>query len=229
MEKEIKEEKQKEIKDGLPSFEELRKVDLSDYISKRDNADYINWAVIVDLLHEYGAKVVYFEPIVDETGSSLFMSEQTFTDKNGITNRVYETAVKIVIDDLEFIQRGPVSNGANPVKDNSMTQQRLWNSQTRLFVKGVAIRTGLGFNLWSRLEKEDEEKSFEIDINMHDISKIKERTQIEYTRLIKKGLTTKEIAQKLNRTEDEIKALFSYFDTLNTFERDLINLDTNKG
>lgn len=225
--KEIKEEEEK--KESLPSFEELRKIDLSEYVSKRDNADYINWAVIVDLLHEYGAKTVYFEPVVNESGSSLFMTSQAFTDKNGITNRVYETAVRIVIDDLDFIQRGPVTNGANPVKDNSMTQQRLWNSQTRLFVKGVAIRTGLGFNLWSRLEKEDEEKSFEIDINMHDISKIKERTQIEYTRLIKKGLTTKEIAQKLNRTEDEIKALFSYFDTLNTFERDLINLDTNKG
>lgn len=224
--KEIKEEEKKE---GLPSFEELRKIDLTNYVCKRDNADYINWAVIVDLLHKYGAKTVYFEPVVNENGSSLFMTNQIFTDKNGITNRVYETAVRIVIDDLDFIQRGPVTNGANPVKDNSMTQQRLWNSQTRLFVKGVAIRTGLGFNLWSRLEKEDEEKSFEIDINMHDISKIKERTQIEYTRLIKKGLTTKEIAQKLNRTEDEIKALFSYFDTLNTFERDLINLDTNKG
>ena len=225
---ENKETKKKEIKEGLPSFDELRKVDLSKYVCKRDNADYINWAVIVDLLHEYGAKTVYFEPVVNENGSSLFMTDKEFTDKNGIINRVYETEVKIVIDDLVFNQRGPVTNGANPVKDNSMTQQRLWNSQTRLFVKGVAIRTGLGFNLWSRLENEDEEKSFEIDINMHDISKIKERTQIEYTNLIKKGLNQKEIASKLNRTEDEIKALFSYYDTLNTFEKDLINLDSNK-
>ena len=225
---ENKETKKKEVKKGLPPFDELRKVDLSKYVCKRDNADYINWAVIVDLLHEYGAKTVYFEPVVNENGSSLFMTDKEFTDKNGIINRVYETEVKIVIDDLVFNQRGPVTNGANPVKDNSMTQQRLWNSQTRLFVKGVAIRTGLGFNLWSRLENEDEEKSFEIDINMHDISKIKERTQIEYTNLIKKGLNQKEIASKLNRTEDEIKALFSYFDTLNTFEKDLINLDSNK-
>lgn len=217
------EEKKKEKK--LPSFEELRKVDLSKYVKKRDGADYINWATLIELLYEYGAKKVYFEPVVNENGSSLYMTDQVFTDKNGNTNRVYETAVRIVIDDLDFIQRGPVSNGANPVKDNSMSQQRLWNSQTRLFVKGVAIRTGLGFNLWSRTEMDEENKSFEIDINMHDISKIKERAQQEYTKLLKKGLTVKEIADKLNRTEDEVKALFSYYDTLNTFEKDLVNLD----
>ena len=28
------------------------------------------------------------------------------------------------------------------------------------------------------------------------------------------------------RTEDEVKALFSYFDTLSNFERDLSNIDT---
>lgn len=210
----------------LLSYEELREVDLTNYIEKRDGADYINWAVIVDLLHKFGAKKVYFEPVVNEkTGSSLFMTEQVFTDSKGNTNRVYETAVKIVIDDLEFIQRGPLTNGANPVKDNSMTQQRLWNCQTRLFVKGVAIRTGLGFNLWLSEEKKDEKEAFKNDdINIHDISKIKERCQIAYTNKLKLGLTTKEIAQKLNRTEDEIRALFSYFDTLNTFETELNNI-----
>lgn len=222
---EIIEKSEDKEREGLPNFEELSKVDLSDYVNKRDGADYINWATIVELLHQYGAKKVYFEPVVNDKGSSLYMTEQSFTDSKGNTNRVYETAVRIVIDNLEFIQRGPVTNGANPVKDNSMSQQRLWNCQTRLFVKGVAIRTGLGFKLWSRFEKDDEIKSFEPDINLHDISKIKERTQIEYTNLLKKGMTVKEIADKLHRTDDEVKAIFSYFDTLNTFERDLINLD----
>lgn len=220
------EEKKEEKKyDKLPSFEELSKVDLSGYILKRDEADYINWAVIVELLHKYGAKVVYFEPIANEKGSSLYMTDEVYTDSKGVTNKVYETAVRIVIDDLDFVQRGPVLNGANPVKDNSMSQQRLWNAQTRLFVKGVAIRTGLGFNLWSRTEMADEKESFEPDINSHDLSKIKERVQVEYTNLIKKGMKVPEIAQKLNKTEDEVKALFSYYDTLMTFEKDLINLD----
>lgn len=220
------EEKKEEKKyERLLPFDELVNVDLSEYISERDGADYINWAVIVKLLHRYGAKTVYFEPVVNENGSSLFMTDKEFIDSKDNVNRVYETAVRIVIDDLDFIQRGPVMNGANPVKDNSMSQQRLWNCQTRLFVKGVAIRTGLGFSLWSKTEVTEEKNSFEPDINSHDLSKIKERTQIEYTKLVKKGMTMKEIAEKIHRTEDELRALFSYYDTLMTFEKDLINLD----
>lgn len=211
----------------LKSYEDLRKVDVSEWIEKRDEADYLNWAKVVDLLHENGATKVYFEPVVNpNTGSSLYMTEQIFTDKNGISNRVYETAVKIVIDDIEFIQRGPVTNGSNPVKDNSMTQQKLWNCQTRLFVKGVAIRTGLGFNLWLKEEEKNEKDNWEDDLSKHNIFKIKERCQQIYTQKMKTGLTTKEIAERLHKSEDEVKALFSYFDTLSNFEKDLSNIDT---
>ena len=212
---------------ALASYEELRKVDVSEWVEQRDGADYLNWAKVVDLLHENGAEKVYFEPVANsETGSSLFMTEQVFTDSKGNTNRVYETAVKIVIDDLVFIQRGPVTNGSNPVKDNSMTQQRLWNCQTRLFVKGVAIRTGLGFNLWLKEEEKNEKDNWEDDLSKHDIFKIKERCQIIYTQKLKEGLTVKEIAERLHKSEDEVKAIFSYFDTLSNFERDLSNIDT---
>lgn len=211
----------------LKDYKELRQVKVSNYVEQRDGADYLNWAKVVDLLHENGAEQVYFEPVVNSlTGSSLYMTDQTFTDSKGNTNRVYETAVKIVIDDLEFVQRGPVTNGSNPVKDNSMTQQRLWNCQTRLFVKGVAIRTGLGFDLWLNEEFKNEKENLEDDLSKHDISKIKERCQIAYTQKLKKGLSTKDIAEKLNKTEDEVKALFSYFDTLSTFEKELNNIDT---
>ena len=211
----------------MKDCDELRKIDVSKWTEKRDNADYLNWAKVIDLLHENGAEKVYFEPIVNEkTGSSLYMAEQEFTDKNGLTNRVYETAVKVVIDDSEFVQRGPVTNGSNPVKDNSMTQQRLWNCQTRLFVKGVAIRTGLGFDLWLKDELKSEKDNWEDDLNKHNIFKIRERVEQIYTEKIKSGLSAKEIADKLNRTVDEVKAIFTYFDTLNTFERDLSNIDT---
>ena len=211
----------------LKNYEEMLKVDVSKYVEKRDGAEYLNWAKVVDLLHENGAKIVYFEPVPNvETGSSLYMTDQVFTDKNGITNRVYETAVRIVIDDLTFIQRGPVTNGSNAVKDNSMSQQRLWNCQTRLFVKGVAIRTGLGFNLWLKEEEKNEKDNWEDDLSKHDIFKIKERCQIIYTQKLKEGLTVKEIAEKLHKSEDEVKAIFSYFDTLSNFERDLSNIDT---
>lgn len=211
---------------SLKSYDELRQLDLKQYIEKRDGCDYINWARIVDLLHKNGATNVYFEPVVNEqTGSSLYMTDREFTDSKGNTNKVYETAVRIVIDDLDFIQRGPVINGSNPVKDNSMTQQRLWNCQTRLFVKGVAIRTGLGFDLWLDEEEKNENKSFQNDdLNIHDISKIKERCQITYTNKMKLGLSPKEIAEKLHKSEDEVRAIFSYYDTLATFETDLSNI-----
>lgn len=211
---------------SLKKYDELRKIDVSQWTDKRDGAEYLNWAKLVDLLHENGAEIVYFEPVVNPTtGSSLFMADKEYVDSKGNTNRVYETAVKIVIDDLEFIQRGPVTNGSNPVKDNSMSQQRLWNCQTRLFVKGVAIRTGLGFDLWLKEEHKIEKDSWEDDITKHDIFRIKERCQIIYTQKLKAGLTTKEIAKKLNKTEDEVKALFSYFDTLSNFEKELSNID----
>lgn len=210
----------------LKSYEELRKLDVSKWTEKRDGADYINWAKVVDLLHENGAEKVYFEPIVNENGSSLFMTSEVFTDTKGNSNRVYETAVKVIIDDLEFIQRGPVMNGSNPVKDNSMSQQRLWNCQTRLFVKGVAIRTGLGFNLWVAEEINDSKNNWEDDLSKHNIFKIKERCQQIYTQKLKEGLSVSDIAKQLHKTEDEVKAIFTYFDTLNTFERDLLNVDT---
>ena len=211
----------------LKGYKDLREVDVSKWVEQRDGADYLNWAKVVDLLHENGAEKVFFEPIADEiTGSSLYMSEEVFKDSKGNTNRVYETAVRIVIDDLDFVQRGPVTNGSNPVKDNSMSQQRLWNCQTRLFVKGVAIRTGLGFDLWLKDELKSEKDNWEDDLSKHDIYKIKERVQEIYTKKHKEGLSTKEIAEKLHKTEDEVKAIFSYFDTLSNFEKELSNIDT---
>ncbi len=211
----------------LSSYEELRKLDVSQWTEKRDGADYLNWAKVIDLLHENGAEKVYFEPIANEyTGSSLCMSEKEFTDSKGNINRVYETEIRIVVDDDEWIQRGPVMNGSNPVKDNSMSQLRLWTTQTRLFVKGIAIRKGLGFDLWLKEELKESKNNWEDDLSKHDIFKIKERCQQIYTQKLKDGLTVKEIAERLHKTEDEVKAIFSYFDTLNNFERDLSNIDT---
>lgn len=206
---------------ALKSYEDLKKLDLSKYITNRDGANYINWARIVDLLHENGATTVYFEPVVNEqTGSSLYMTEQVFeTGKDKITNRVYETAVRIVIDDLDFIMRGPVTNGGNPVRDNSMTQQRLWNSQTRLFVKGVAIRTGLGFNLWLQDELNEENNNWEDDLSKHNLFKIQERMQILVSTKMKQGLSVSDISRKLGVSEEEFNNYFTYFKILDRLEK----------
>ena len=137
----------------LKSYQELREVDVTPFCEERDGMAYLNWAKCIDLLHQYGAEKVYWIPIPDPaTGSSLRMSNVSFSDKNGVVNRCYETRIKVVIDDNEYEFQAPVLNGSNPVKDNSMTQQRVWNSMCRSFVKCVAIHTGLGFNLWLKEE-----------------------------------------------------------------------------
>lgn len=137
----------------LESYEKLRKVDVRPYCEERDGKQYLNWAKCIDLLHEHGASKVYWIPIPDErTGSSLRMTEAVFTDSKSNTNRCYETRIKVVIDDNEYEMQTPVMNGDNPVKDNSMTQQRVWNSMCRAFVKCVAIHTGLGFGMWLKEE-----------------------------------------------------------------------------
>lgn len=137
----------------LKSYEEMRNIDVKPYCEEREGILYLNWAKCIDLLHQNGAERVYWIPIPDPvTGDSLRMTNQTFQDKNGVTNRCYETRIKVVIDDNEYEMQSPVMNGANPVKDNSMSQQRVWNSMCRSFVKCVAIHTGLGFDLWLKEE-----------------------------------------------------------------------------
>lgn len=139
----------------LKDYKELRKIDVKPYCEERDGMLYLNWAKCIDLLHENGAEKVSWIVIPDEkTGNSLRMTENTFTDKNGNTNRCYETRIKVFIDDKEYEMQSPVMNGVNPVKDNSMSQQRVWNSMCRSFVKCVAIHTGLGFDLWLKEEME---------------------------------------------------------------------------
>ena len=217
---------------AIKSYAEMRKIDVLPYCETREAKDdrgrkievpYLNWAKCKELLHENGAETVYFEPVVNEKGSSLIMSDQTFYDKNDIPNRCYEVRVKIVIDDLEFEAQYPLMNGSNPVKDNSLTQQRLWNAQTRAFVKGVAMRTGLGFGLWVSGDEAEDKAPVE-DLSSHNLFAIKERMQIAYTNAIKKGMSTGDIAKAVNKTEDEVRLLFTYFDQLHRFEQELNGL-----
>ena len=215
---------------AIKSYAEMRKIDVLPFCDQREAKDdkgrsikvpYLNWAKCKELLHQNGAEVVYFEPCVNPNGSSLFMSDQVFTDSKGNTNRCYEVRVKIVIDDLEFEAQYPLMNGSNPVKDNSLTQQRLWNAQTRAFVKGVAMRTGLGFGLWLD-DMDDKDSSGEEDLSKHNIFAIRERMQIAYTKLVKRGLSTGEIAQLMGTSEQTVQYyLNGIFDEINRFEKAL--------
>lgn len=206
----------------ISSFAEMRRIDISPYVKQRDGADYLPWATVVDLMHEHGAEKVFFTPVYNENGSSLFMSEQTFTDNKGNVNRCYEVRIEVTVDDDVFIYSYPLLNGINPVKDNSLNQNVVFKAMARAFVKAIALRYGLGFSLWAKDEIEDTSESE--DLSKHQLWAIKERFQQEYTRLIRKGMTTNEIAEALEMTTDEVKLHFSFFDSLDRFEKKMQKL-----
>ena len=202
----------------LKSWNEMRNLDISKYVKQRDKADYLPWASCMTLLYENGAEKVLLETLTDVNGSSLFMSHEVFTDKNGGTNRCYEVRIKVTIDDKVYPFSYPVMNGINPVRDNLMNQNAVHKAQMRAFVKCVAINTGLGFNLW--MDDADIENDAD-DLSKHNLFSIKERMQQSYTRAIKKGMSTGDIAKAVNKTEDEVRLLFTYFDQLHRFEQEL--------
>ena len=202
----------------LKSWNEMRSLDISKYVKKRDGADYLPWAECLKLLYENGAEKVLIVPKTTAYGSSLFTSEHSFTDKNGNANRCYEVRVLVDIDGNTYQINYPVMNGIAPVKDNLMNQNAVHKAQMRAFVKCVAINTGLGFDLWR--DDADIENDVE-DLSKHSLWAIKERMQQAYTRAIKKGMSTGDIAKALNKTEDEVRLLFTYFDQLNRFEQEL--------
>lgn len=206
----------------LKPYNELREVDVTSFTEKRDGADYLPYNKCIDLLHEHGAEKVYFLPVQNpKTGGSLYESETVFEDKNGVKNRCYETRIEIHIDDNVYYMQSPVMNGANPVKDNSMSQQRVWNSMTRSFVKAVAMYTGLGFSLWLK-EEENERKAQNQADQHHDIMQVQNRVFETITAIQKKGnMTVADIAKQMDRTEDELRTYLKYYGILNNVEHNL--------
>lgn len=196
------------------SFNEMLKVDVSGYLKERDDnkgVKYLPWAACKKLLHENGADTVMFFPVPGPDGSTLRKSDTIFTDKNGKTNRAYEVLVHIKVDNLEWDTVYPVLNGNNPVKDDTLNQLRVHNAIRRAFVKGVAEQTGLGFSLW--LEEDDLPEETD-DLSKHNLLKCKERMQELITYKINTGIPLSTIADRLGRTEDEIRGMMGWYNTL---------------
>ena len=206
---------------AIKNWNEMRKLDISKYVKKRDGADYLPWAECLKLLYENGAEKVTIRTLTDVNGSSLFMSDETFTDKKGGTNRCYEVRIEVDIDGATYTFSYPVMNGISPVRNELMNQNAVHKAQMRAFVKCVAINTGLGFDLWR--DDSDIENDVE-DLSKHNLWAIKERYQQEYTRLIKSGLSTKDIADNVGMTEDMVKTVFCYFEQLDRFEKAMLKL-----
>ena len=207
---------------ALKSYNELRQIDVTPFVEQRDGADYLPYNKCIDLLHENGAEEVYFLPVPNpKNGSSLYETDTVFEDKNGIKNRCYETKIEIHIDGKVYYMQSPVMNGANPVKDNSMSQQRVWNSMTRSFVKAIAIYTGLGFSLWLKEEENERKVQYMADA-YHDILKVQERVFETVTAIQKKGdLSLAQIAERMGRTEDELNQYLKSYKILNAVENNL--------
>lgn len=201
----------------LKSWNEMYKLDISKYVKQRDKADYLPWASCLKLLYENGAEKVSIRTLTDANGSSLFMSDQTFTDKKGGTNRCYEVRVEVVIDGSSYTLSYPVMNGINPVRDELMNQNAVHKAQMRAFVKCVAINTGLGFDLWA----DDADLAPDVeDLSKHNIYAIRERMQQTYTKLVKRGLSTSEIAKMMGTSEQTVQYyLNGIFDEINRFEK----------
>lgn len=212
----------------LKPYNELVKIDVLPFCEEREIKDdngrkilvpYLNWAKCKALLHEHGAETVYFEPIVNEkTGSTLFMTDIPFADSKGNINRCFEVRVRIVIDELDFIQNYPLLNGIYVVREDTVNQLRLSNAQARAFVKGVAIRTGLGFQLWDKMD-ETTQTDGEEDLYFHNILKIKERVERLITLKMDGGLSIADICKELKVDEDQFNVYMKQYSILDRLEK----------
>lgn len=212
----------------LKKYSDLVAIDVLPFCDKRETKDdtgqkvlvpYLNWAKCKELLHANGAETVYFEPIINEkTGSTLFMTDTPFVDSKGNTNHCFEVRVKVVIDSLEFVQNYPLLNGMYVVRDDTINQLRLSNAQARAFVKGVAIRTGLGFGLWLKTDETTQTEGEE-NLYFHNILKIKERVEKMITLKMDSGLSIPDICKSLQLDEDQFNVYMKQYKILDKLEK----------
>lgn len=214
----------------LKSWNELRNLDISKYVEekadlqdKKKKFKYLPWDKCIDLLHENGAEVVYYYPLKDpETGSSLRKSNQVFEDKNGKRNSCYEVVVHIVIDDLEFDMTYPVISGSSIIHEMTMSQQKVTTAIQRGFVKGVAIRTGLGLGLWSSDNDETAERGFD-DISLQSAMKLyKKIGQLFAQKMRETGMSEEEIGYHIGIDENPGAVIANLCKQLQNYE-DKIN------
>lgn len=146
----------------IKPFSEMVKLDIKDHIEKKPNFvwdkeknkmiekgsfDYLNWAKAIILLYENGAETVNYKPLKNEAGHSLFMNPSLMAD--GLSG-CPEVRVWLQVDSKEGEFNYPIARGASIVKKESMTQLDIHVCQQRALVKGIAVLTGLGLNLWAK-------------------------------------------------------------------------------
>ncbi len=174
------------------------------------------------LEEKYG---VYSYPVSREVlESNLIQNETIYEDVKGNKTTTpktsYMTRIKTVyrfvnIDDpKDFVETTTFAEGIDS-QDKGSGKAMTYADKYAL-MKSYKISTGEDVDEGTDTEELEKAK--------HSLRVIKERCQEAYTRAIKKKMSTKDIADALEMTEDEVKSYFSYFDTLDRFERKLNSL-----
>lgn len=210
----------------LKSFNELYQLDVTPYCDMREAKDdkgkkiqvpYLNWAKCVELLHENGAEVVYYTPLRGPDGSYLFASKDV-ANKDGRKTGCYFVSVEIHIDDLTFTMDMPLMNGSIVVYDDILNQLRIANCHARAFVKGVAIRTGLGFKLWVNDKDTDPAPD---DLSGHNINAIKQRIEQLITAKLQSGMDMDDIYHALGISKKQFDSTMLAFQNIQFIENKL--------
>lgn len=208
----------------LKPFAELSRLDVRPYCSLRDAKDergnpikvpYLSWAKCAQLLHENGAESVFYTPVpCPGTGTYLWPQMRVETSKGRVTE-CWFVRVEIHIDDLVFPYDMPLLNGTLVVYEDTLNQLRINNALARAFVKGVAIRTGLGFALWADGDGDDGED----DLSRHNIYAVKERLERLITAKEQRGMSHRDLLAALNLSDKQLATMMGWFDRLDHLER----------
>lgn len=209
---------------ALKPFDELLKLDVLPFCDQREAKDdrgkkilvpYLNWAKCVELLHENGAEVVYYTPRKAPDGGYLFPS-LTVENKDKRRTGCWFVSVEIHIDDLTFTMDAPLMNGSLMVYEDTLNQLRIANCHARAFVKGVAIRTGLGFKLWINDQDTDPGQD---DLSGHSILAVKTRVEQLITAKLQSGIDMDEIYSATGLNQRKFEMLMAQFGNLDLLER----------
>lgn len=208
----------------LQPFNELVKLDVRPHCDVRDAKDesgktikvpYLSWAKCVKLLHEHGAETVWYAPVeCPDTKTYLWPQAKVVTSKGRETD-CWFVRVLIHIDETEFTYDTPLLNGSLVVYADTLNQLRINNALARAFVKGVAIRTGLGFDLWAEGDGDDGED----DLSRHSIWAIKERLERLITAKEQGGLDHRDLLAALRINDKQLTQLMGYFSKLDGLEK----------
>lgn len=208
----------------LKPFNELIKLDVRPFCDVRDAKDeggktikvpYLSWAKCIKLLHENGAESVWYAPVECPENHTYLWPQAKVTTSKGRETDCWFVRVLIHIDEQEFTYDTPLLNGSLVVYSDTLNQLRINNALARAFVKGVAIRTGLGFDLWAEGDGDDGED----DLSRHSIWAVRERMERLITAKERGGLSHNDLLAAVGMNEKQFQKVMQYFATLDKLEK----------